>query len=130
MPKSNTTKTIQLKPANPLDVEPEELIGLAEEIRMIEPGYEVEIPPPEYMKGVGVTWWEVVRIYVPWHDMQTTAVSIVLTKIGDATVTWMRERFKKKPGRPKVVTIYGPKGKVLKTIALKTADGEPEDEVT
>ncbi len=132
MPMPSDTKAIQiqLKPANPLDVEPGELVDLAEEIRKLDLGSEVEIPPPEYMKGAGVTWWEVVQIYVPWHDVQTAAVSIALTKIGDAATSWMRQRFKRKPDRPKVVTIYSSKGKVLRTIALKTPNGEPKDEVT
>ena len=124
------TSKILVASGNPRDVEPHELTELAAAICALQTGYEVEIPPPPYHRGAGVTWWEVVRISVPWDTVESTASNVVLTQIAVVAVDWMRERFKQRPTRPKVVTIDGPKGEELKTVALKSATGDPEDEVT
>lgn len=112
-------KTILLKPSNPLDVEPSELEDLAAAIRQLDLGYEVEIPPPEYMKGYGVTWWEVVNVYVPWEKVQDAAIGSLTTAI----TAWIVKRFKKVPNRPKSVIIWGPKGEHLKSVDIE----KPED---
>jgi len=117
---------IRLEPANPLDVRPEELEDLAETIQALDPSYEVRVSPGEALRGVGVTWWEVVNCYVPWKEITGAAAAGVTATITD----WLRERFKKEPTRPKVVTIYGPREQVLKTIALRGPDEEPQDSTT
>jgi hypothetical protein len=113
---------ITIQPKNPLDVLPEEVEELAEAIRVSHPKYKVQIKANR-LRGYGVTWYEVIEIAVV-----SGLTEEVVRYIGKLAVGWARERFKKKQsGRPKAITILGPKGEVLKSLVLKNAADEPED---
>jgi len=117
---------IVLQPQNPLSLPPEELDGLGESIRALDTEYQVRIAIVE-QRGYGVTWWEVVTVCVPWRDLTNAAVVAAVTTIVGAAIQWARARFKTQPDRPKYVAIRGPDGKVLKSVLVKTPDGEVED---
>jgi len=114
---------IVIQAKNPLDVLPDEIEELAEAIRITCPRCKVQVKANGY-KGYAVTWYEVVEIAVISGVTQE-----VIRYISKAAIDWARERFKQKqPGRPKSITIFGPKGKVLKSFTVKNATEEIEDE--
>src|SRR5450759_4675153 len=124
---------IRIVPQNPLDLRPEELEGLAEALRAKMPNLPVRIvAQPQH--GYGVTFWEVLRVWVPWSDVAQDAAAAAVGIIAKELVSWARHRFKKSPGRPKYVAILGPNGEVLKSVRLegrgKTIDMTAEDRET
>jgi hypothetical protein len=113
---------IIIQPKNPLDVTPEEVEKLAKAIRVSYPKYKVQVKVNK-LRGYGVTWYEVIEIAVV--SGLTEEIIRYITKLA---VGWARERFKQKQsGRPKAITIFGPKGEMLKSLVLKNATDEPED---
>lgn len=115
-------KKIVIEPKNPLSVKPEEVQELAEEIRSLYPSYEITVEGEGY-SGYAVTFYEVINIWV--IGPASGALILEITKL---SIKWARKRFsqKGKENRPKSITIYGPKGDVLKQIVLKNAIDEPE----
>ena len=122
----NERRKIELRPQNPLDLQPEELEELAAAIRLALPDYDVRIVARE-QQGYGVTWWEVLHITVPWADLLDAAAKAAAGAILTQAIKWARSRFKKWPKRPKYVAIHGPDGRILKSVRLKDAESEPED---
>ena len=113
--------TIQTK--NPAVITPEEAEKLAEAIRISYPEYEVQVEINEY-EGYAVTWYEVIKIAVV-----SGVVEEITKQIIKLAVDWARERFKQKQSvRPTSITIFGPKGEVLKSLVVKNATDEPGDE--
>jgi hypothetical protein len=77
----------------------------------------------EGYSGYGVTFWEVVNVWI--LAPISGALILEITKL---SIKWARNRFsqKGKEKRPKYIVIYGPKGDPLKNILLKNATDEPE----
>jgi hypothetical protein len=116
------SKKIIVRPKNPRDIVPEEAEELAKAIRVCCPKYKVQVKINGY-KGYAVTWYEVIEIAVV-----SGLTGEVVRLISEVAIDWARERFKQKQsGRPKAITIFGPKGEVLKSLHLKNAIDEPED---
>lgn len=110
---------IVLHTVNPLDIPPEELFDLADLLRNICPECEVEVTSGD-QRGVAVTLWEVVHLYIPWHDITVGVSSAVVTTV----ISFFRDRFKKEPKRPKAIPIFGPNGKIMKEVKLKDQEDE------
>jgi len=119
---------IILEPGNPNDFPAGELEELAGEIGKLDMGCRVRIASRE-QRGYGVTWWEVLYIWLPaaFLTAGTIASKKMIEEFTKLAIDWMRARFLKSPGRPKYTAIYGPDGKVIKSVLLKDADQEPED---
>lgn len=108
--------------ANPLDVKPEELDGLIDALndkRLDARRSRVE------QRGHGVTWWEVVLIWVAARS----AEAVIDRVVGDV-VEWMKDRFRQNPDstRPKaaVIVLYeGEEGHATEKVELRSADEEP-----
>jgi hypothetical protein len=116
------SKKIIVRPKNPRDIVPEEAEQLAKAIRVCCPKYKVRVKINGY-KGYAVTWYEVIEIAVV-----SGLTGEVVRLISKVAIDWARERFnQKQSGRPKAITIFGPKGEVLKSLTLKNATDEPED---
>ena len=117
---------IIIQPKNPADITSGEAEKLAKAFRTAYPGYEVQVEIVEIhpCDGYAVTWYEVISIAV------VSGLAVEITKqIIKLAVDWARERFKQKQSRrPTSITIYGPKGEVLKSLVVKNATDEPEDE--
>jgi hypothetical protein len=116
-------KQIILQPKNPLDLKPEEVKELADSIRTSYPKYDVRVEGGSGYIGYGVTWFQILTIWllVPINKQ-------IVERITKLAIEWARQRFgKQKAGRPKSITIYGPYRKVLKSIVIKNATDEPED---
>ena len=116
-------KKIIIEPKNPLDVKPEDLQGLAEDIRSLYPDYDIKIEEGRGYKGYALTWWECVLIWVAFR-----ASEALIDQIVKLAVDWARERFTKsgKEKRPKSIKIFGPDGYLVITVVLKNATDEPE----
>lgn len=115
-------KKIVIEPKNPLDVKPEDLQELAEEIHSLCPGYDIKIEGKGYT-GYGLTWGEIVNFWIA-----APVSGLLIEQIIKLAIKWARKRFTQKgrEKRPKSITIYGPKGNILKTIVLHNATDEPE----
>lgn len=113
---------IVIEPGHTSDSLDTDLSSLATDLAAKVPEASFYIVPKELV-GRGLTWWEVILIYIPVGTIAKAAIEAVL----DETVRWLRERFKKVPKRPKYVAIYGPDGKVIKSVVLHSPTGEPKD---
>jgi hypothetical protein len=109
--------------ANPLDVKPEDLDGLISALE--DEGLDAQRAYVE-QRGYGVTWWEVVLIWVAARSAEA-----VIDRVVGSAVEWMKDRFRQelehKP-RPKVALIVyyeGEEGHVAEKVELKSADDEP-----
>lgn len=119
---------IIIQTKNPRDITFEEADELAQEIRSLDLKWDVRVISGKQV-GYGVTWSEILHIWLP------TAGVIVMTEIiheiTKLAIKWARQRFKKEgPSirpRPVYVAIYGPDGKVLKSVVIKNATDEIED---
>jgi hypothetical protein len=123
----NARPRIELRPANPLDVRPEDLADLSAEISdLVGSDYEVVIVV-SYMRGLGVTWGEVVNVWLP--AVEQHVLDHLLDLALGAITGWMTRGFLQegKKTRPKFSTIFGPDGRVLKKIKQQSADSEVED---
>jgi hypothetical protein len=108
--------------ANPLDVRPEELDSLINVLK--DEGLDARRAHLE-QKGYGVTWWEVVLIWVGAR----TAEAVIDHVVGDV-MEWMKERFRQSPEnrRPKaalIVRYEGDKGQISEVVELKSVDADP-----
>jgi hypothetical protein len=137
--------TIRVAPRNSLALQAEDFADLVQELR--EAGYEVEIDQGNRQVGYGVTYAEILTVWLP------SALAIAQAVI--SSTNWARNRLQKQrqerlqedaeeqaklpprnrrrkhwePSlRPKTVYIYGPDGEVLRILTYRTPDGEPEDE--
>ncbi len=131
----------------------EQLAPLVDGLREL--GFEVEVEPWEnpFVNGrYGVTWWEVVHVYLPqaWHVVQglggakfaldtakalaqdeaKAAAKALAKRVAAVFIPWARARSKvpgKNPKQPKALSIYGPDGKtVVLTVKITDPDEEPQ----
>jgi hypothetical protein len=122
---------IIIESQNLLDLREEDIKSLAQALAACFPGYRfgyAYYPPRDGM--FGVTWWEVVRIWLP--DIAESLKDKVVGALVALAVDWARRRFRRKdaPKRPKYVAIYGPNGQVITSVLVKddTLDAENQTE--
>lgn len=113
-----------IAPANPLDIAPDELNSLALELESL--GGDVRVVSEEE-RGAGVTFWEVIYIWLPSQDF---VEGVLYSQLVRVVGTWIRDRFKKSGSeqRPKSVIIFGPDGRPLRKVELERPDAELSDE--
>jgi hypothetical protein len=134
-----TTKTITkeavvdqiiIEPKDPRDITPTEAEDLAQAIRTLNSNYDVRVLTEE-QAGHVITWNEVLHIWLPNALFTTGAVvgTATVQELTKLSVEWARQRIKKKgvPKRPTYIAIYGPAGKLLKSVVVKHSTAEPED---
>jgi hypothetical protein len=117
---------IILEAANEVDTPGEELAGLVNSLRDADPTLDVSVVPPHLQRGYGVTFWEVIRLWVEseeaW-DLAKAAVTAAISAWVSARVTQRAEKAGNKEEtkrwwvQPTVVTIFGPDGSPL--VAVK-----------
>lgn len=101
--RSEARPEILLETINPSDLTPEDLWELADSLSSAVPEFDF-IPAYEDQQGAGVSWHEVLRIWVENEDVIKSGIfAVVLQNVYDA----MRERFKKPAGkhRPKSIIV-------------------------
>jgi hypothetical protein len=116
---------IRLVPGNAIRTPEADLQPLIDSIRAAFPELSVVYGAKE-QRGYGVTWWEVLNIYLANHPLAAIPPTYVATKVLDLAIEWVRKRFEKSR-RPRSISIYGPNNEVLKKIVLKERDADPED---
>jgi len=113
--------TLIVEPGNPHDLTEEEERELLAAASDAAPDDVVRVVRrPE--EGYGVTLQEVLHVFVENLDLATAGAGALA-----GLVKWLRARWKK-DGRTRVVLIYGPDGRPLKTIRIAEPDGDPVEE--
>jgi hypothetical protein len=113
---------IIIQPKNPLDLTPEEAEELAKAIRVSYPEFKVQVKTDGY-KGYAVTLYQVITI-----TLLVAVTEEIVKQIVKLSVDWARDRLKhKQSARTTSITIYGPKGEVLKSLVVKNVTDEPEE---
>ncbi len=117
------SEPVIVQTANPRIVKPEELGGLVSALE--NDGLDVRLAYAE-QRGYGVTWWEVLLIWIGAR----TGEAVIEQVVGDV-VGWMRDRFRQEPERsqrPKVALLVfyeDDEGEATEAVELKSADDEP-----
>ena len=117
---------IIIESQNSLALPGEELQALVEDLRQRLPEADVTIDECE-ITCYGVTWWEVVRIWIAEPAVIGASTAIVTAAL-NAGRTWARDRFGKEPGRPKYIGIYGPDGIVIKSVLIPNESMDEEEQ--
>src|SRR4030095_11959853 len=107
-----------------------ELDELAQSLRCVAPDLNVRFALPREQYGRAVTWWEPIYIGLSSAGVAAGGVvgAAVLKKIVDVAIEFARKRFQRNPNkRPKYVAIYGPDGKVVRSVLIRDETAEPED---
>lgn len=116
--------TILIAPQGSSDPSADDLQSLADKIHAdLRVDVEVRSAKPWIPGTAGVTFWEVVSLWVPWDHLRDMAAGAIIT----AFVGWARARFRTGNGRPKYGRILGPDGRVIRSVRLDSVDSEPED---
>jgi hypothetical protein len=63
---------ILLEPGNPLSLRREKLQSLIEAIESCDASYRVRLAYND-QQGYGVTWWEVLHVWIPWTTISGAA---------------------------------------------------------
>jgi hypothetical protein len=117
---------ILLETSNPLDLTPEELFELADEIQGAFSEFEVDVGYDDQY-GAGVTGHEVLHVFLPnWANIRDGVyVGVVLF-----LTAWLNKRFKRRHGerRPKSLMLYKEDGTPLGTFVLYDLDAAPTEE--
>ena len=115
---------IVIAPQGSSDPSADDLQSLADKIHAdLRADVEVRSAKPWILGTAGVTFWEVVSVWVPWDQVRDMAAGAIIT----AFVGWARARFRSGKGRPKYGRILGPDGRVIRSVKLDKVDSEPED---
>ena len=121
---------ILIESSNVADLTPQKLETLRAELSGAEPNTIVEFAATS-QHGYGVTWWEVVYIWLKEPLVIGTVGAVagkVLEKVVEAAIDWVKESYASKgsKARPRLVSILDKDGKVLKSFEVKGGT-EPHD---
>jgi hypothetical protein len=127
---------ITIEPGNPNDFRGDELKEIASIVEAIEPG-PIRIFSRERV-GYGVTWWEVIYIWLPYALMAagtyvgTKAADKLVDALTDELIEWAKRKFKKEeaPPRPKYIAILGPDGVSVKSVLIEKSKDEGQIIIT
>lgn len=121
-----------LEAGNPYDIANEELEAFGQALRDRVPGLEAVVAPERQQRGVGVTWWEVVTVWVPWDDLRGAAAALFLKGVKDWVATRMQQRIEEgkrkevqRQVRPIVVLLYDRHGRPLAKVEQGREDPRP-----
>lgn len=136
-----STGRIIIQRANPTDAQ--DIEELVSQLRDAVPAYDIEVAD-EKSVGYGVTWWQVIYIWIKSDPIADAVLGALVAKIIDAGVGLARRRFKRQrqavqPGsedaaeptngiilRPTYIGLYGPDGKLLRSVLVENGQ-EPRD---
>ena len=117
------SEPVIVQTVNPRIVKPEDLESLVSALE--DNGLDVRLTYAE-QRGYGVTWWEVLLIWMAAR----TGEAVIDQVVGDV-VGWMRARFRQEPEkspRPKVALLVfyeDDEGEAIEAVELRSADDEP-----
>lgn len=117
-----------LVPRNPLDLRPEKLEPLIDQIKELENGLTVSIRTVP-QRGYGVTWWEVLEIviiYVGAKGLDAAVghpIQLLLDKITEKVRDWyQRRRAEEGNTRPLSLTFRDEEGRALRSVEMQESD--------
>ena len=117
---------ILIETINPLDITPDELWELADHLSSVVPQFRFT-PSYEDQYGAGVTWHEVIRLWVENEDIIKGGLfGFVLEHVYQT----MRERFKREGGkrRPKSIIISDMRdGRDIMLVVIENPESEPTE---
>jgi hypothetical protein len=121
---------ILVEPSNPLDVTPEDVQALCDALAEHLPDVDFEVGYEE-QHGAGVTWREVLHIFVP--DLASLRDNVYAAMIGVVAAN-MRQRFVRRTHgqrRPRSFIIYGADtGEPIESYVLREVEGELKRDTT
>lgn len=112
-------------------IDSQETQELAELIRTLNSEYKVDVSASPEQIGKGITFYEIVYIWIIAGStiFVEKFVEKFAEKLAEISIKWARDRLKKKgKGFPTCINIYGPNGKILKSVVVKDATQEVEDQ--
>ena len=117
--------TILLETINPADLTPDDLEELASVLTEQLPGFDYEIASEE-QHGAGVTWHEVLRVWLP--DVTSLKDDAYGALLGTC-FAYMRSRFARKHGsrRPKSIILHDESGREIASYTITKSTGEPQE---
>ena len=131
---------IHIEPQNPLDLRHEDLADFQSDLQQALPDLDVQLlTGTEMPRGArGVTWWEVVHVYLP--DLANDARAAIVAIILERAYQWAKRRFRRKwettghrDHRPKCVILHEASGAEITSVELQSGRHKPvtkEDAVT
>ena len=121
---------ITLEPQNPLDPKAEELADLAVDLQAAVPEYPVRVLRGKEMRpgARGVTWWEVVHVYLPTVTDDVRAY--LVGKALEVGYNWAKRRFRRKrpagpDRRPKCLIVHSADGAEQGSMVLRSSRHKP-----
>jgi hypothetical protein len=97
-----------------------DLEDLAEQLRTISPGAQVDIDDSPDQNPVSSPYAEIV------HIILASAAGAALKEVSRVAIDWARKRFAvKKHKRPKTIVLVSPSGEVLSQIEVEDATSKP-----
>lgn len=112
-------------------IDSKEAQELAELIRTLNPEYRVDVSTSPEQIGKGIIYYEIVYIWIVAGSAIFVGkfVEKFAEELAKIAVQWARDRFKKKgKGFPTCIDIYGPNGKVIKSVVVKGDTQEVEEQ--
>jgi len=118
---------IILQPRDSHDITSEETQELAALIRTLNFEHKVDVATGLEQVGKGITAYEVLRIWIITGDV--FLAKQIAQEVAKVALKWACDRLKRKEAkrRPTYIAIYGPNGKVLRSMVVKDANQEAED---
>jgi hypothetical protein len=113
---------------DPNRIKLDEAEELAKEMRALLPDQDILVKGREPMEEgrAGVTWFQIIEVMIPAGTIVGKEVIQELTKAG---ILWAKKRFASRSdkGPPVYIPIYGPDGRVIKSVVIKNSTDKPED---
>jgi hypothetical protein len=123
----STDSAVLLETINPLDLTPDDLQELVDVLSREAPQVEYQIAYEDQYGG-GVSWHEVLRVWLPNAEFIKDAIYTTLLTI---SIDAMRRRFKRKYGsrRPKSIIVHDrTTGRELASFVIHDVDSEPQSQ--
>ncbi len=108
-------------------IDSKEAQELATLIHTLNSEYKVDVATSPEQIGKGITFYEILYIWI--IAVGGIFGKQIVEELAKIAVQWARDRLKKKgAGFPTCIHIYGPNGKILKSVVVKDATQEVEDQ--
>jgi hypothetical protein len=123
---------IVIEPGNPYEFSEAELEELSARIAEDLPDFEVDTYlRPEH--GYGVMLHSVLHVWLDLAPLEGPLITLALGSFVAWSKREIRREKNKKPNvrlRPRSIIIWGPDGKLLRSVVIKDGSGEPTDTTT
>jgi hypothetical protein len=112
---SELAEQIMLETPNPMDLEPNELSILAEELKGLVAPIPVRVAYFD-QHGAGVTFLQELAVWVPASYIGQKVCDTIIGYVSD----WAKKRFARRPTREQHITVYDPDGKEIFSMLINS----------